>query len=237
MIVSSSFSVLAVLIINFSKVNGHPYQPTPTTDLREFNARKELANAPPNCFPAIGFTMPQSVPSSLTNWWCDHSTEYAFVGFSYEVTACQSLSTLTKEFKDIRNTFNGRYVRIYSACDREGFYNDVINAAWSAGLGVHALIWTLKMQFGWDDPNIWKTRRDALLGILHSNAKAKYVVRALQFGSEPLYDYALDAGTLAAQVTAAKANLSSLHIPVTISEMAYGYQEVAYLEFSKNLGS
>lgn len=82
------------------------------------------------------------------------------------------------------------------------------------------------MQFGWDDPNIWKTRRDALLGILHSNPKAKFVVRALQFGSEPLYDYALDAGTLAAQVTAAKTNLSSLYIPVTISEMAYGYQEV-----------
>lgn len=44
---------------------------------------------PPNCFPAIGFQMPASVPSSTTNWWCDYNTEYAFVGFSYEVTACE----------------------------------------------------------------------------------------------------------------------------------------------------
>jgi hypothetical protein len=43
---------------------------------------------PPNCFPAIGFTMPDEVPSTLSNWWCDYSTEYAFMGFSYEVTAC-----------------------------------------------------------------------------------------------------------------------------------------------------
>ena len=34
----------------------------------------------------------------------------------------------------------------------------------------------------------------------------------------------LDPPVLAAQVTAAKANLSSLHIPVTISELAFGYQ-------------
>ncbi|KDR78677.1 hypothetical protein GALMADRAFT_1364959 [Galerina marginata CBS 339.88] len=164
--------------------------------------------------------MPASVPSSTTNWWCDYSTEYAFVGISYEVTNCQSLETLKKEFKDIRQTFKGRYVRLYGACDRTGFYNDVIDAAWDAGVGVHALIW-----FGWDDPNIWKTRRDNLLGILHSNPKAKFITRVLQFGSEPLYDYALDPEVLVTQINAAKTNLSSLHIPVTISEMAYGYQE------------
>ncbi|KAF9558839.1 glycoside hydrolase [Agrocybe pediades] len=164
--------------------------------------------------------MPSAVPSSTSGWWCSYSSEYAFVGISYEVTACQSFTTLRKEFKDIRNTFNGRYVRLYGACDRKGFYDDVIDAAWGAGIGVHALIW-----FGWDDPNIWKTRRDSLLGTLHSNPKAKFVTRVLQFGSEPLYDYALDPSTLATQVLNAKANLSSLHIPVTISEMAYGFQE------------
>ncbi|KAF9048843.1 glycoside hydrolase superfamily [Panaeolus papilionaceus] len=164
--------------------------------------------------------MPSAVPSSTTNWWCDYSTEYAFMGFSYEVSECQSLSKLRSEFLDIRERFNGRYVRLYGACDRKGFYDDVIDAAWRAGVGVHALIW-----FGWDDPNIWKTRRNALLGTLHSNPKAKFVTRVLQFGSEPLYDWALDPEDLAAQVRSAKANLTSLHIPVTISEMAYGYQE------------
>ncbi|KAF8963154.1 glycoside hydrolase superfamily [Flammula alnicola] len=164
--------------------------------------------------------MPSSVPSSTTNWWCNYDTEYAFVGFSYEVTACQSLDTLREEFLDIRKTFKGRYVRLYGACDKEGFYDNIIDAAWKAGVGVHALIW-----FGFDGDDKWKTRRDVLLGIMHSNPKAKFVTRVLQFGSEPLYDYAIGAEDLATEVKAAKANLTSLHIPVTISEMAYGYQE------------
>jgi exo-beta-1,3-glucanase (GH17 family) len=47
----------------------------------------------------------------------------------------------------------------------------------------------------------------------------------LQFGSEPLFDWALDPEELAEQVRAAKSTLANLEIPVTISEMAYGYQE------------
>ena len=46
---------------------------------------------PNNCFPALGFKMPRLTPhdSELKDWWCDPPTEYAFVGFSYEVTACK----------------------------------------------------------------------------------------------------------------------------------------------------
>ncbi|KAF7327377.1 B-(1-6) glucan synthase [Mycena kentingensis (nom. inval.)] len=157
------------------------------------------ALAPPNCFPALGFKMPSAVPTSLTNWWCDPSTEYAWLGFSYEISACQSLSQLTTEFKDIRNTFKGRYVRLYGFCDTPG------------------------------------PPRRALLKILHSNSKAKFVTRALQFGSEPLFDFALEPTTLASEITKAKANLSSLGIPVTISELAYGYQERASLGSQKVL--
>lgn len=90
------------------------------------------------CFPALDFNMPSSPPSSLDNWWCDMDTEYAFVGFSYEVTACmyliyvntsapltpssgQSASQLKSDFKDIRTRFKGRYVRLYGACDNKGF--------------------------------------------------------------------------------------------------------------------
>lgn len=79
--------------------------------------------------------------------------------------------------------------------------------------------------FGWDDPNIWKTRRDNLFESLLSNPKAKFVTRVLQFGSEPLYDWALDPAQLTEQVKAAKVTLASLQVPVTISEMAYGYQK------------
>ena len=85
---------------------------------------------------------------------------------------------------------------------------------------MHALIW-----LGWDDPNIWKTRRDNLFKSLESDPKAKFVTRVLQFGWEPLYDRALDPAQLAERVEAAKVTLANLKIPVTISEMAYGFQK------------
>ncbi|KAK7053404.1 hypothetical protein VNI00_004030 [Paramarasmius palmivorus] len=100
------------------------------------------------------------------------------------------------------------------------YSDDIVDAAWENGLGVHALIW-----FGFDGDDIWITRRDVLLAALHSNPKAKFMTRVLQFGSEPLFDNVLPALELKAQVEAAKANLSDLGIPVTVSELAYGYQE------------
>lgn len=42
-----------------------------------------------SCFPALGFNMPQDVPHSLDGWWCESADEYAFLGFSYEVSACE----------------------------------------------------------------------------------------------------------------------------------------------------
>lgn len=56
----------------------------PTTD----------AKAAPFCFPSLGFIPPLVLPSDNTNWWCDPTTEYAFLGFSYEVTACELLRGL-----------------------------------------------------------------------------------------------------------------------------------------------
>ncbi len=41
------------------------------------------------CFPALDFKAPSHLPKGLDHWWCDPKTEYAFVGFSYEVTACE----------------------------------------------------------------------------------------------------------------------------------------------------
>lgn len=181
-----------------------------------------VAETPP-CFPALGFEMPPMdtpLDDPLKSWWCDAETEYAFLGFSYEVEACQSLQQLTQDFLDMRHRFNSRYVRLYSACDREGFYDDIVEAAWKSGLGVHALIW-----FGFDGDDVWIKRRDTLFAALHGNPRAKFVTRVVQFGSEPLFDNVLPHEELASQVMAAKANLSSLGIPVTVSEMAYGYQE------------
>jgi hypothetical protein len=63
---------------------------------------------------------------------------------------------------------------------------------------------------------------DALFKTLHSNPLAPYVTRVVQFGSEPLYDQVLPVDQLTEQVILAKQNLSSLGIPVTVSELAYG---------------
>ena len=45
----------------------------------------------------------------------------------------------------------------------------------------------------------------------------------MQFGSEPLFDSVLTASALAAQVTAAKETLAPLGVPVTVSDMVYGF--------------
>ncbi|PWN37625.1 B-(1-6) glucan synthase [Meira miltonrushii] len=172
-----------------------------------------------SCFPALGFNMPSNVPSSLDGWWCSPTDEYAFLGFSYEISACQSQSQLIREFKDARNTFNARYVRLYGACDDTNYYGKVVEAAWQAGIGIHALIW-----FGFDGDNKWIGRRDSLFSQLHSNPKAKFVTRGVQFGSEPLYDWVMSGTDLAKQVKSAQANLKDLSINVTVSDMAYGYQ-------------
>ncbi|KIO09870.1 glycoside hydrolase family 17 protein [Pisolithus tinctorius Marx 270] len=164
--------------------------------------------------------MPSTTPDTLDNWWCPMNSEYAFLGFSYEVTACQSLDQLKTEFADIRNNFDGRYVRLYGACDNPGFYDDVVDAAWEAGVGVHALIW-----FGFDGGDEWQTRRDSLISTLTSNPKAKFVTRGVQFGSEPLFDNVLPHEELASQVLSVKTQLSGVSVPVTVSELAFGYQE------------
>ncbi|KAH9978549.1 glycoside hydrolase superfamily [Lactifluus volemus] len=199
----------------------HSLVPTPTPTSTPTSASVPSSSSlSSNCFPSVGFQSPSTVPDGTDDWWCDPTTEYAFVGFSYEVTACQSLSQLQKDFADMRNTFHSRYVRIYGACDNNGFFDDVITAAWDNTLGVHALVW-----FGFDGSNKWMARRDSLFGTLHSNPKAVFVTRGVQFGSEPLFDGVLSPSQLTQQVLAAKSNLSSLGIPVTVSELAYGYQE------------
>ncbi|KAG6864868.1 hypothetical protein C0991_006722 [Blastosporella zonata] len=61
---------------------------------------------------------------------------------------------------------------------------------------------------------------------LHANPKAKFVTRVLQFGSEPLFDWVLDPPVLIEQVKAAQKNLSSLQIPVTVSDLAYSFRDL-----------
>lgn len=61
-----------------------------------------LAPPPPkptSCFPGPG-TSSMSIPttlataSSLQDWWCPQSEEYAFMGFSYSIAGCPSKSQM-----------------------------------------------------------------------------------------------------------------------------------------------
>lgn len=91
------------------------------------------------------------------------------------------------------------------------------------------------IQFGFDGGNEWEWRRNELFSILHSNPKAKFVTRAVQFGSEPLFDQVIDPYGLAGEVDNAKANLASLGIPVTVSDFAYSYQRVSMCAFRERV--
>jgi hypothetical protein len=121
--------------------------------------------------------------------------------------------------------------------------DDVVEAAYAANVGVHALIW-----FGFDGDSKWKGRReynyrrrkisnadylsgDALFKTLHTNPLAKFVTRVVQFGSEPLFDSVLPIDDLTAQVESAKKELAYMNIPVTISEMAFGEENHAAIQW------
>lgn len=97
--------------------------------------------------------------------------------------------------------------------------DDVVDAAWNAGIAVHALI-----RLGQDGPWAWMVRRDRLIDALHTNPKAKFVTRSVQFGSQPLYDWDLEPKELASEVKQAQDKLADIGVRVTVSELAYGYQ-------------
>ena len=94
---SALFLVCFVQVLQRT-TRAHRWEPTKTIGEQHLipagSATAKMGGQPPNCFPAIGFKMPGSIEdieraSRNSNWWCDYNTEYAFMGFSYEVTACK----------------------------------------------------------------------------------------------------------------------------------------------------
>jgi len=64
---------------------------------------------------------------------------------------------------------------------------------------------------------------------LLKNPKAAFIMRAIQFGSEPLYDHAIAPAPLAAEVRSLRKELSDggkPSIDVYVSDLAYGFQMV-----------
>ncbi|EJD34978.1 glycoside hydrolase [Auricularia subglabra TFB-10046 SS5] len=178
-----------------------------------------------SCFPALGFNPPKgrapSVPSY--RWWCSRDSDYAFLGFSYSVDSCPSRSQMAKDFKAMRSQYKARYVRIYSACNKNSaFYDQVVAAAYEAGIGVYALVW-----FGFNGPNDkrWEKQLNGLVNTLNHNRLASYVIRSIAIGSEPLFDNAIAPSKLTALIKSVSAKVKWLGVEVTTSDMAYQFAQ------------
>lgn len=182
------------------------------------------APAPPKpsgCFPSAGFDTPDSPTKfAVKDWWCPIENEYAFMGFSYGVNGCPSKSSMTSSFKQMKNSYGARYVRMYATCDRAGFYDDIVDAAYEAGLGIYALVW-----FGFDGSDAYKGRLNKLLDTVKSNKRAPYVIRTLTIGSEAMYDNAISPNNLVSTINSVKGQVSKYGIQVSTSDMANEYNQ------------
>ncbi|KAG0149243.1 hypothetical protein CROQUDRAFT_40079 [Cronartium quercuum f. sp. fusiforme G11] len=175
------------------------------------------------CYPSLEmnleFPMTSSEKLATASWWCDTTTEYAWLGFSYDVEDCPSQVEMVKTFTWMKQKKNARYVRTYGACDQPSFNHNLIAAASKAQVGVYALIW-----FGFSGDSMWRKRKDNLIGEIKKNSLAPYVIKAVTLGSEPLYDGVIDVEALTQELKALKFKLAPYEIPLTISEMTYGFQ-------------
>ncbi len=85
-------SLLSLVLVGLATVLAVPLddaEPAHDVDTKSTVLAKSLALPAPLCFPSLGFAMPDKLPADNTEWWCDPATEYAFLGFSYEITDCE----------------------------------------------------------------------------------------------------------------------------------------------------
>ena len=89
------------------------------------------------CFPLFA-TLSGGQPPNITRsqWWCDASLEYGFLGFSYplEVSDCSdqsnSLKQISADFADMKQTYGANHVRIYAPeCRDQTIWQTLIAAA------------------------------------------------------------------------------------------------------------
>ena len=76
-------------------LTGHAHTPR---KISRRSCRPSLPAMTTSCFPAYGFQMPSEVPDTMDRWWCNPADEYAFLGFSYEITPCEFLTSRASRF-------------------------------------------------------------------------------------------------------------------------------------------
>jgi len=145
---------------------------------------------------------------------------YAFSGFVYNIDGCTNEGQVETAFKNMVTTYKARIVITFGQCDTPNYFSDLIQIAGNAGIQIIPLVW-----FGYDGGDQWKTRADVITKAVINNPGPVYGVA---YGDEPLYDWAAgDPSDLANAISTMKAQFKSagVNIPVSISEMAYGFQQ------------
>jgi len=196
-------------------VNGTTTESSPNANTSDTSAPK-IFNT---CYPNAQAVIPTAVatPDSLKAWWCDPSTEYAFLGFSYSLENCPSASTMATDFLRMRTDYQARYVRIYfdwCTWNNTNYVTDIINGVIAAKLGVYLSIW-----FGFDGGTEWQGEIVTYEALVTKNQQAPWVIRAIAMGSEPIGDGVLPNDQLAAQMTSMKTALAAFAIPISASDM------------------
>lgn len=168
----------------------------------------------------------QNSHGSLTSRLDKIKNMYAFEGFVYTLTKCPSKEKLLSDFiamvaKGARNVITFEYCGDGTDPD---YYGEVIQAAGLAGLNIIPLAWTLLIGN--------QTLQDTAIPKIEAVTKAVIdnpgPVLAVALGDEPLYDW--DFGTpqnLADHILQMKEDFQAAglsDIPVSISDMAYGWQ-------------
>ncbi|KAH8114901.1 glycoside hydrolase [Phellopilus nigrolimitatus] len=151
---------------------------------------------------------------------------YAFEGFVYALDNCPSSSELTQDFKQMHSK-GARTVITFDLCgngDDASYYEQVIGAAGTAGLNIIPLVWTL-FDNGQSLTKNVVPRINAVTKAVISNPGP---VLAVALGDEPLYDNDFGSpGNLATYIYQMKSNFAKAglsDIPISISDMAYGWQ-------------
>jgi exo-beta-1,3-glucanase (GH17 family) len=150
----------------------------------------------------------------------ENSVVSGFSGFVYVIDGCRDMSQVNRDFSNIKNLHNGRLAITFGGCDQAGYWDGLISAAGNAGIKLIPLVW-----FGYDGGDAWKNRAKVITQAVIKNPSPVY---AVAIGDEPLYDWAAgDPQTLANAIWDMKNSFKNagLSMPVSISEMAYGFQQ------------
>jgi len=147
---------------------------------------------------------------------------YAFAGFVYAIDACQSSGTLKKDFSNMVNKYKARNVITFGQCQSKGFYGQIISAAKESNINLILLAHTLPGG-SYNDGAISSTISTIVKAIIANPDP----VLALAMGDEPYYDHDLGGvGGIVGKINYARSQFKAagLDIPISISEMAYGFQ-------------